>query len=147
VTELVLKALEIAQQPPLKGEELLRRSITWAELLFEAGLPENELKESFNVAFKNHQTDFPINAVAVKNGYESLIKKRQQAILDNSIRNSQANASDDWQCPYCFNSGWCSVDRNGYRVSLVADNRPDCEYWGRRIGRIISTGGKQNAKT
>ena len=146
VAELILKSVDLAGQDTLSESELGRRSMAWAEVLFENEIPETELKNSFNQAFKDSAKDFPINAVAIKNGYQRLLELRSQKIKESEIRNSQANATDEMQCDFCFNSGWVSIEKEGeiyYSVPLVRDNWlygvrkcHVCDYWERRLAKL-----------
>ena len=144
VMELVLKSAESISQTPTQAE-LASRAETWTELLFPVMPDEADLKPAYNQAFKDNKTSFPVNAIMIKNGYEALQEQRKQSIFENSVRNSQANASDEKQCPYCFNSGFVSIDIEGYSIPLQTNNYyrgvrecrfSECDYWQRRLGRL-----------
>lgn len=137
--ELIAKSLELSNQPSLTENELGERGLTWAEILFEI-IPEDDLKPSFNRAFKDNDTTFPVNAPMIKIAFERIATERKYAL----IRSYQANASDDFQCEFCFNCGFCGIDKDGYSIPLEARNPHgvrkcfvgDCHYWERRLAKM-----------
>jgi hypothetical protein len=138
-----MKSLELSNQPALTESQMGDRSQIWAEILFDF-IPEKDLKFAFNQAFADNKTDFPVSAMMVKNGYQTLLDQRRKRALEADIASSQANASDDYQCPYCFNSGFCGIDHEGYLIPLQKHNprgvhkcqAAGCEYWERRRAKL-----------
>jgi hypothetical protein len=135
VKELIVKSLELANQTTLFDEALTIRALAWSEALFGT-IPHDDLKESFNEAFKGNKTTFPISAQMVAQGYEALQQKRKY----ERFKDSQANNKTETDCPYCFNSGFCGVSPDNYNVPLNSDERAKfgkmsgvrhchCDYW------------------
>jgi hypothetical protein len=128
--------------------ELGHRTQTWAETLFGL-VPENQLKPSFNRAFKDSTNDFPVNANAIKSAY---LKIQQEAQYEQIKEYQANNRDDDYECKFCFNSGFCSVDAEGFSVPLIVRGRygvkkcnaVGCDYWFRRLAKAGLVKGYSN---
>ena len=64
----------------------------WSRLLFPV-IPEDRLQECFDIAFRNHTSPFPVNAIDLKRAWESLPKPLTQAEIDKSAALEAVRAS------------------------------------------------------
>lgn len=132
VTELIIKSSELANHPPLAETPLNARAMAWAELLYDV-VPLDDLKPAFNAAFTTAKSDFPINAQAVKIGFDRVIELRRQAAQE--VYEIPTTANDEIPCEWCHGGGWVSVDCEGfsvpYQVHLARGVRKChlCSYW------------------
>lgn len=78
--KLILRSLELCQQPPLEPKALFRRGEVWAEMMSMV-IPLEDLEESFLIAQSVHESTFPINAHDIKNGYDALAARRNREML------------------------------------------------------------------
>lgn len=73
-------------------------------------VPEIELQKSFDRAFADHASNFPISAYDIKTGYESILRNAEverdaarQKLIDDAVRIA---VTSRFECPDCFNTGW-----------------------------------------
>lgn len=92
-------------------------------------IPEDQLEQAFNRAFREHTGNFPVSAYDLKAAYEAelaetaAVKKREREI--EHIKEVSANR---FECFACFNSGWRHVlDSAGKSQGVIRCDK--CKYW------------------
>jgi hypothetical protein len=86
-----------------------------------------ELQPAFNRAFADHETDFVINAYAIKAAYDKL--KAEYVIAREAERNAEKPVGGEPAsaelCEKCFGTGMSAVyDETGYRIGV----KPGCDH-------------------
>lgn len=143
MAELIKKSRELSNLPPIDNKILAKNAMTWAESLFLV-VPEQDLKESFNEAFKLHDSSYPISAFEINAGYNALKALRsKQAEIERQRELTQVTTemnSPHWEpCKLCFDCGFRQETRlfDGIPVHGVI-RCYSCKYWVRRAKQFAN---------
>lgn len=100
-------------------------------------VPEVDLQPSFDRAFADHDSSFPVNAYDLKSAYTRIVteqREKQQEDHKRFIREQELRhrLHERPECSHCFNSGFREIDdpNGGPNRGVVRCDR--CEYWHRR---------------
>jgi hypothetical protein len=148
VERLILNAQILAGLPVLEPDEIEARAEIWTEFLIEL-VPLDSLYEAFKQAVSDHTGNFAVNFTEVKSAY---LKIQQEAQYEQIKEYQANNRDDDYECKFCFNSGFCSVDAEGFSIPLIVRGRygvrkcnaVGCDYWFRRLAKAGLVKGYSN---
>lgn len=114
--------------------EKATRCEAWARALM-GNVPEGDLQRSFDHAFANHDSNFPVNAYDIIQAYRAMCyaeqeRRRKEQVEFLRRQEEQHRLLDKFECCYCFNSGWRTITdpKGGDYKGVIRCDR--CEHWG-----------------
>lgn len=91
--EVVADAFDLSSNVSVTAAEKMRVAKTWSRILFEI-IPEERLMDTFEFAFQNHQTSFPVNAYDMKTAWNELQEIERAQIIENAQQSREQNPSE-----------------------------------------------------
>lgn len=133
---IVHDSYKLAAQNPTPNEEAEVSKI-WAQYLWSS-VPADDLVTSFERAFADHASTFPVTTQEIKVAYSKIAKERKQA--EYAERAASGDSLREPECPVCFSSGFERVRRcspEGRWYEAVNKITTCCNYWTKRLSEIV----------